>query len=471
MKKRKILQSIGLIAILSTFFDGFVFSIGPFIFKLYYLIIPLAILIYFLFYTKSFIKIIQISYKRTPLKYLYWFIVWLFLDIFILLFFHVSRPLNFYSVIHKLLPGIVPFLFAICYIPRIISFRKFIKILYITSFCLFIYGVICFLGDYLSIGIIKIISDTLSNMKIEYFDQVIQSDVITGMPRARSIFHEPGSFGKFIFFIMPFIYLFTLNKFIPTKNQNINIIMRITMIPLMFLCLFLTQSPIMLIFCLISTICFFYRSLLKFIINNYYLILLLILFAFTYFVCTDNMIILNSYLGRIVNVLSSLSDPEELVLSDLSLGTRIVGIVNAMILYTQHPILGFGYDNVRFFVFEQYLKSPLPITPEYIAQMTYAFKPNAGISMYQSSFSQLLTSSGLIGFSLFYYFIFRNFIVLNLLKKYYNNENLLYIDFSITLIVCTILYSLYGVILTTPYLFLFFGVISAYIINLFSFRK
>ena len=414
--------------IIFIFFSAFVFLIGnkPFLFFYF----PL-ILLFILIMVKSpreFIINVNNLYKKTPLKYYFYFIIYLLLSSFILYLNGKTNILIFYYIFIKLFP-----IFLLCYllssifIPKYLSIKTTIKILLLILFFGFIWGLLGFLGELYDITFLKNMIDTLSNMKQLTQNVEIMTDTISGIPRLRSFCHEPGSFATLIFLFLPIIYKLSLQKEKIFQNKYVNYLIKKSLIPLAWLCLILTMSPIYLIFSSIITIIYFFRYIINFIYKYYYVIftmLIIILLTILLFFFIDKNLIFKfiekTYILRILNVLNNIDDFSSLIVIEGSLGSRIVSFINSFILGLKSPLIGLGYDNVRFYMFDQFLNSPVPLTQENIQNMQYDIISNSGTAYNKSLFFGLFAETGIIGVFLYYLFLFKNIITIKRIKHYFN---------------------------------------------------
>lgn len=454
------LKFLIIIAILTLFLDGYMFLIGSLQFKLYDIFCILPVL-FFIFKDKKkfFITLVDL-YNKTPFKYMVLFISWIIITAFFLFIANRAKILIFYSITIKLLPALLfcYTLSAYCLMNQY-TLNKLIKFfLYIFLF-VFISGLVLYSGDIFNISFIQHIQDAVSNVHLikDGFQDMV--DHSSGNYRLRGLFHEPAAYGKFILVFLPIIYSLCFTKFRIFKNKIISIFIKILLFSLTWVTLILIQSPIMFICCLIVTFLYF-------IVKNIRLTLflfLLFVICFPIFVLLGKEIIFehinilqDTFGERILNVFFATSFLDFLQI-DTSLGFRIEGIINNIMLSFKSIIYGFGYDNSRYYMYHQLITSPIPIGREQLGLLTYRYVPGTGVSTYKSCLSELMVETGLVGTTLYYTLILKSIAFVSKLKKnLYGLER----DFCTGLVQSywTILIaSIYITELTTPYIMFLLG--------------
>ena len=185
------------------------------------------------------------------------------------------------------------------------------------------------------------------------------------------------------------------------------------------ICIVLTKSPMIFIFISIFLFCYFYKNII-FAIKKFYLSI--IIFSILFFTLAYYLIpqidFSNNYLYRIVNTLQSIAtfNFNMLIYMENSLATRIVSYVNTFILFLDKPFIGYGFDNVRFYIIKYFLNSPLPLTPENKTYLNIALTSKLGMSFNRSLLSGLLSETGLIGTFLYFLFLYKNIKYIDRLK-------------------------------------------------------
>ena len=459
--------------IIFIFFSAFVFLIGGKPFLFFYFPLILLFILTIIKSPQKFIININNLYKKTPLKYYFYFIIYLLFSSFILYLTGKTNILIFYYIFIKLFP-----IFLLCYllssifIPKYLSIETTIKILLSILFFGFIWGLLGFVGELYDLTFLKKMIDTLSNMKQLTQNVEIMTDTISGIPRLRSFCHEPGSFATLIFLFLPIIYKLSLQKEKIFQNKYINYLIKKSLIPLAWLCLILTMSPIYLIFSCIITIIYFFRYIINFIYRYHFVIftmlMIILLTILLLFPLIDKNIIINfiekTYISRILNVLNNINDLSSLVIIEGSLGSRIVSFINSFILGLKSPLIGLGYDNVRFYMFNQFLNSPVPLTQENIQNMQIDIISNSGTAYNKSLFFGLFAETGIIGVFFYYLFLCKNIIAIKKIKHYFNGTYYNFLCALEYIIYMLILFSFYVPSMNMPYVCFLLGLTNSFTI-------
>ncbi len=420
---KKSLKLFFIMTLITIFCDGFAifFSSSVYI-RLFQIFTPICFLLFIALYKTKFMRLLTILYKKTAFKYLVWYILWMFISGTILLLLGETTPLVYYYIIVKRLIGILFIFLLIPYlVPKFLSMNSVIKIVINLFLFIYIFGIILFLGENFNITFLHNIQNFVSNVhyKLDGREYILG---LSNIPRLRSIFHEPGSIAGIISLFLPIFYSIGLSKNQLYKNIRIDLFAKKSLIFLSWLCLILTQSPIYLIFACIITVLFFYKELSSLLKRIKPIILLGIISTFLIFLSSLLFLILTSdleqltqgtYLSRIITVLNNLKSINELILAEQSLGVRIVGVVNSVILTLKYPLhffIGWGADNIRFFIYDQFLNSPLVVPPELLESMSnYTKKSGMGFTLV--GFWNIFVDSGIIGLFLFYIYIFKTLIL------------------------------------------------------------
>ena len=412
------------IVILFIFLPGLLLPIPGRVFPV---LLPLMIISYFIFvilFPKYVFRKLIFLYKYTPFKYLVYLLLWLIIDSIILIIIGKANFLEFYYIALTFIPHVfLCYLLAALFIPKFLSLKKVIR--YFFSIILFIlfWGLFQFLGDLFDISVIKNGVNTLSNWKAIAQNVIEMTDVVSGSVRVRSVFHEPGAMANFIFIILPIIYKLSLSKHSLFQNNYINHLIKIVLIPLCWICLLLTTSPIYLIFSIILTFIYFIKNILKF-IKKYIICFVIFCFAifviFAIFSSSIMNILENTYIARIINTMQNITNFENLIKVEGSLASRICYFITQLQFFTHNPILGCGYENLRFHIQEQYLKTCFPLTPEIYQSISNSLSgiTNGTITV-KMLLSGLLAETGIIGTLLYFIFLFSNIKILSKIKNYF----------------------------------------------------
>ena len=323
-------------------------------------------------------------------------------------------------------------------------------------------GFLGYLGDSYNITFLKAFVNFFSNLKETLQGSEIMLDTISGTARARSIFHEPGSFGKYILLFSPIMYKICLSKYKIFNNNFLNIVFKYSLIPLSIICIILTKSPIMLIFFAAFLICYFYKNIIL-LLKKYFLIIfcgLISIIIGLQFLYID---LSNSYLYRIIITLSNIRSFENLVFLEPSLATRIVSYVNSFRLFLDKPFLGYGFDNARFYLAKYFLTSPLLLTQENKAMLQLALTTQQGMGINYSLITRLLSETGIFGTFLYFLFLYKHIKYIDKLKSHFQGIERKFLEglkISILIVICL---SFYIYSFATSYLYLYYGFICSYV--------
>ena len=429
---------------------------------------------YIVLINKKILLKIKWLVKYTPFKYLTIFILYLLISDAILICTNKANLLIYYYFFIKLfMSSMICYFIPALFIPKYFSIKTALKVLML--FCLFacVYAIIGYFGESFNINFIHKLINTFSNLKVEMCSLDIIKDDITGSIRARGIFHEPGSLGKYILLFSPILYNVCLSKYKIFNNAILNKIVKYSLIPLSIFCVILTKSPIMTIFLSIFFICYFYKTILYYCIKHCRLIVISIccFFAVCTFIGIDNSFLSHTYLYRIVNSLSAFGDIRILIKLEPSLAYRIISYVNSFLLFLKKPFIGYGYDNVRFFYYQQLLVSPLPISPEIAANIKEGISSNAGVTYNRSLLSGLLAETGLIGTFIYFMFLYKNIKYINKLIPYFYGIERNFLEGLKISIIIVIVLSFYLYNFATAYLYLYYGFICSFVTQYYCQRR
>lgn len=439
---------------------SFCFMIGSQFIPVY---IPAILCIFFIlaiFYHKQLISNALYFYKKTPFKYLVIFFIWSIITII----FSIVRG-NFFlgGFITSTLGGLIcsvmlPCLFTLFITPKYINTKTFIKFLYFFFWFVFLLGILDFIIFYFDIPVLKEAITIFSNKRLLIYDITDVTRVFVGsFPRARSIFDEPSYLGYFIFVVSPIVYEWTLNKFKIFKNNYLNLLIKRTIIPFMWISLVLTQSPIFLIFNIAFSSFYFliikkgYKKIVKHFVPISIFLTFTVAIAISFISKID---FSTTYLNRIILVVQNIKSFEDFIMVEPSLGTRIIVMINAIQMGLNNILFGVGYGNMSYLIANQLAQSKLPLTQELqnfvLLNMT---TPPTMIS------TKIFSETGAIGIILFYYFLYDIFKKLNIIKKKdYIHQSFIIngLQLFVVIFFCS---SFYGSILHQPYIFIIIGFI------------
>lgn len=391
--------------------------------------IVFSIVFFFILLTgKTFFlqKILRLANKDTPLKYLLCLHLWIILTGLNAIFF------GYYTFGRFLIIAIILFIFRVWFvylypvlvIPSFVNIKLIIKIFYTAYIVLCILGILEFFSVVYNIDIINNIISTFSNIRAKDLSIIIE--MRSRIPRIRSLFMEPGVFARFLTINLPLIYGLSMSKYKIYNHKILNSISKKVLVLLTWICLFLTQSPIFLVFALLVTFIYFYKRITYFLYKHIILAILTIVFIVTICFTVD---ISNTYLARIINVIQIIPslDIEQLINVEGSLATRIVCYINQFQIFLSHPFSGIGFGNTGFIVIKQFMHSKVPLTLE---MQSIVAQSSNNMPFTSNAMYQLLYQTGIIGFCLYCIYIIKT---INLLKKNNNFFQGIERDFAVNL--------------------------------------
>lgn len=446
------------ITLILLFLPSFCFIIGSQFIPVY---IPAILCMFFIlaiFYHKQLISNALYFYKKTPFKYLVIFFIW---SIITIIFSILKGKFFIGGFITGTLGGLIcsvmlPCLFTLFITPKYINTKTFIKFLYFFFWFVFLLGILDFIIFYFNIPVLKEVITIFSNKRLLIYDVTEITRVFVGnLPRARSIFDEPSYLGYFIFVVSPIVYEWTLNKFKIFKNNYLNLLIKRTIIPFMWISLVLTQSPIFLIFNIAFSSFYFliikkgYKRIFKHFLP---ISISLILISTTAIYFISKIDFSTTYLNRIILVVQNIKSFEDFIMVEPSLGTRIIIMINAIQMGLNNILFGVGYGNMSYLIANQLSQSTLPLTEE-LQRFVFFDKTNPASTLFIKIFSE----TGIIGFGIFYYFLYRIYQRLNIKRNYLDNPS---INNGLLLFIITYFCSsFYDSNLNQPYIFIIIGII------------
>lgn len=415
-----------------------------------------------IFYHKQLISNALYFYKKTPFKYLVIFFIWSIITII----FSIVRG-NFFlgGFITSTLGGLIcsvmlPCLFTLFITPKYINTKTFIKFLYFFFWFVFLLGILDFIIFYFDIPVLKEAITIFSNKRLLIYDITDVTRVFVGsFPRARSIFDEPSYLGYFIFVVSPIVYEWTLNKFKIFKNNYLNLLIKRTIIPFMWISLVLTQSPIFLIFNIAFSSFYFliikkgYKKIVKHFVPISIFLTFTVAIAISFISKID---FSTTYLNRIILVVQNIKSFEDFIMVEPSLGTRIIVMINAIQMGLNNILFGVGYGNMSYLMADQLSTSTLPLTEE-LQHFIFLGRTSPPSTIFIKIFSE----TGILGVSIFYYFLYNIYQKLNIKRNYLDNTS---INNGLILFIITYFCSsFYDSNLNQPYIFIIIGFIIAII--------
>lgn len=457
MNLRLNLKYILYISFILLMLPSFCFIIGEQFIPTY---IPITLIFFIsllIFFNKELINKLIYYYNKTPFKYLILFVFWSFITIFISLIrgnFFLGGFIN--STIGGLLCSIIiPCIIVIFVISKYINVNRLFNSIYFFSWLILLLGLIEFFVFTFNIPILEEAVSIFSNKRLLIYNSTEITRVISGgIPRIRSIFDEPAYLGYFIFIMSPIIYEWTSSYTIKFKSKFFNKFIKSTIIPLMWINLILTQSPIFLIFNIIFSSFYLlivkkgYKKLIKHFVPI--LILLILISIFVLFLIKQ-IDFSKTYLNRIFLVLQNLRSFDNFIMVEPSLGTRIIIIINAIQMGIQNIATGIGYGNMAYMIGAKLTTSNLPLTEELVTFIKLG-KTGPASTIFIKTFSE----TGLLGIILLYYFIYELYKKLSYIKIYSTFDKHIINGLCLFLLVYAFA-TIYDSNLHQPYVFIIIG--------------
>ncbi len=355
-----------------SFMPSFVVPAGSIFFPVYFLVLYAVILFLLIKDNKKIILRIRHIAKNTPLKI--YFLVWGMITVDMLFLITTGR-MSFHRLLvalfYRLILNILPILLYYIYIiDNYISYEKFMRFFIILFWCSLIFGFIGYAGQYFNISFIIDMFNFLSNGRELSWTQsgvnmiANTSDYTAfGLPRLDNLCQEPSNYAHYLCMFLPLILAFSDSRLKFSKNRYINIMIRKTLPFFTILSIILTLSPIALILCIILIIFCYLRNIIRFIKKYYPLCAGVPAVLFFTIIRID---LSETYLSRIVNVLTQIHSFEDFIAVEGSLATRIISYINTLCVFAQHPFAGVGMGNLPYKMTDQFLNSPVPLTAEII---------------------------------------------------------------------------------------------------------
>lgn len=302
---------------------------------------------------------------------------------------------------------------------KMFSEKYLIRLIYSVFYIILLLGLVDFFVYIFNIVPLQKCMALFFNVKQIMSNEAFVKAYSIGLPRVQSVYFEPGFFAEYTFFLLPIFYSLSLSKYKIFKNKYINSIIKKTTIPLIWIDLILTQSPIWLVLSGISTAIFFG---IKFIINfrrNIKKYTVILLTSMTVCCLTivpiSTMNLKETYLGRIFTVVETMSNINLLIYSEQSLGTRISNVINLIDIGSRKTWFGYGHSNLVPQMEKQILsgKSPVAITDEMRRMMLKKIP-----SLQNPPLTNIFVRYGIIALFLYYAFILKSIFALKKCLKY-----------------------------------------------------
>ena len=416
----KILYFIGFICVfLPEFCIFFIPSSGANIYT-GFVFWSLIALLCFLYKPIKTIKVLKIvSNTKIGKTYLIFITYIILLMLFHIIQGHYTASFSYYIVRLKndVILSVLIYFLPMMSIVLNIKLKSLIKLFYIIVYSMFIIGITQFISYLLNLDFVINILDFFTNMR-EYTHYYLLDNPKNDL-RVYAFFGEPAAFAKFIYITMPIIFCFIKSSCKLFKNNAINLLFKKTFMPLIFINLILTKSPIYFIFCTIEFLIlniYYYRNFIKKYFTFLFVSLITVTFTTIKLYFTFYNIITKSYLMRIVNTVQNMDSLQSIVYADFSLGTRIINYIIQIKAFSENVITGVGFCNIEAYLHFRFNKYDVPYTPENI--FNYYNSPKL-FAVGQNLTYTYLAELGIIGFIIFVIFIYRNYVSLAKLKTFF----------------------------------------------------
>lgn len=390
------------------------------------------------------------------------FILWIILSgLILILLGKTSLKITGGHILTGIVYSVILPLFYGFFITKEIGSKNIIKILLIAFYGMLLFGLFDFIIFYFDILPLKKIYWFFVNSQTLRATIEARTITLLGIPRIRSTFYEPGVYSYFLALMLPFIYYYCFSKLAIFKNKY-EIIIKKTLLTLVWFNIIFTLSPIGIIMSIISSFIYYIKTHKLSLKNIIIFIQIGIIMILVFYIFSQATSFGNKVLSRVFSIAYLFSDFETFSLVEGSLATRIVYYVNCTIVGLKNIILGVGWGHLGLDLTKQLQISPLPLTQE---NYFIYFVKGSDTTSYVLSFAYaIFGATGLLGFTLFYtWIILLHKKLQKLLHLIKNNMDNLFIKILSIYLILFILYSFYESPVYYPYYWLIFGIIIAYI--------
>jgi hypothetical protein len=264
---------------------------------------------------------------------------------------------------------------------------------------------------------------------------------------------------------MPLGYILYKSKIKIIQNYKIDRIFKASLIILLWICLFLTKSPIYIVMCIIYTLIFFAKDILK-MFKRFIIILpiLLVILSVSFF--SIESYLRNQFqsedniLFRVKETIESFGDLDKLIAREESLATRFITTINTYQAFKSVLLFGSGYGNTKNIMYKQYLKTNIPLTQEIIEKQIRIDRVSASPNIFWG----MLLQTGIIGIALLYLFFIKSIYAAHKIKIYFIGKAGLLLESSILIAINYIIISFYWSFETYPIMWFIFGLLNLYIL-------
>lgn len=403
----------------------------------------LTFIILFIFTPRELIFSLCLCTKRRTSKLLLYLFGWIiFSGMFSILLGCCSLITLLSNILFRFIPLVLIPYFLGFYIAKNFTINKIIKFYYILFLFIFFIG---FLDFILSLFHCPILTYTIVN----------QRGAGAYMGRVRSVFLEPSYMNWFLAVHLPLMYEMSKSRFTFFKNKYINYISKVLSI-FAWIMVFLSKSPMFIFIFFIETyvyMLFSSKNKKKMLLNTCICIILIV----SSISIMNSSIIINTFLGRILNVCHNLSNLDALISGDNSLANRIISYIAAFKVFLKNPFVGVGFGNSGIHVNALFQAGVLPLT--YEIQMALL---DGKLGCNYAILWTTLAENGLFGVILLYSILIRTLKDTYLiLKKMYFKYKLFFSGLFYSFITI-ILLSIYDSGITLSYIWFSVGIISLY---------
>ena len=432
------------------------------------LVLAIISFLLLLFNPKNIILNIKKLYKLMSTKLLIYFSIWAIISaVFVSVFLHISLIKMLFSIFLAIVLSLLLPYFLSFILTRRCDTRFLIKFYTIILYVILFFGLIDFVIYYFKISPF----DTLYN-SIIINARLLKTGAVSPdfniyksigiFPRVQSVFEEPSHFAWFICVNIPIVLSLCLSKYKIFHNKYLNIIIKKTMIPVMYISLIMTQSPINIIFAIIISIFYFLTKIKlnkKFVIKIITILFVSLIIVIFLINRTMNADINNTFFYRIKMVLLYTRSFYDLVHIEASLATRLNYYAIMFNIFEKYPIFGCGWGNLGQYLFLEIPKTSIPLTEEIIIKYANTIKPN-DFGYCVSIFFRTIAETGLIGIILLFAFFIKIKQYLKYLKeKSYFLTKDFYFGIEQTILLY-IIFSFYDSNLYIEYFWFLFGTIA-----------
>lgn len=451
------LKSILLIPFCFMFLPAFSFFIGTTNIKVHYVLTIILFFLYVLLCFKTFYKDLVMLIRHTAFKYLMYFVLWCFFSgLFLLIFGKYPLPRYFYYFIFYLLVTmIIPLLYVSLIICKYFKTIFIIKCLLLIYFFVGLVGIIDAIGRFFSVNVLLNMISFISNAR--YLTGLHTISLYAN--RIHGLFEEPGWLAGFIVINLPVIYGLCNSKFRIFDNLIINKFIKKVLPFLMWINIFLTQSPIWLVFALILTLFYYYKKIISFIAKHaLFIISTCMALIISIMIVSRQIDVSETYINRIIIVIQTLMDVDKFVLLEPSLASRVCSYVNSFRLFLDYPITGIGLGNSKYYIADYFLTSPIPLTIENITKLNLSYLTGKVTAFNSSLLWEYLSELGLIGCLIFYSFLYKLIKQLKHISLRYKNIIYIFIQSIAQSIMAIALVSFYDISSLFIHIWIIFGI-------------